>query len=174
MARRCVLIVGIVLIWTGAIIIPYGTYLQTLSPNFREYEQYVVKKVISENPGGHFGFSLALISAWPIAAVFCAAIGLLFVIGALALRFIAELNRDFMLMSSGIFISGCFLGSLLGIKEAIDSLRWGFIVLGIGYLLAAGGLFFGALGMLGCCRRWGCNRFRSLCSSGEYRIQLQR
>ena len=164
---RCILTVGIVLIWTSVIVISYGTYLQVFSPNYQEYEQHIVTKITSQNPGKDLGFALTLISAWPFTAAFCAAIGLLFIFGVLTLRLIAVWSRDFMLVASGIFTSGCLLGSLLGIGEAIDSLRWGFIALSVGYLLAAGGLIFGAVGVLGCCRCWGCNRLWLSFSSGS-------
>ncbi len=149
---RSSLTIGIISIWTSVIVTPYGTYLQTLSPHFPEYEQHKLTKMAAAgltSPGAGIGLTFA--SAWPIVAVFCAAVGLLFIFGVWVLRSIAGWNRDLALVASGAFICGCLIGSFSGIQEAISNLRWGFLILSIGYLMSAVGLIFGAIGVLRLC-----------------------
>lgn len=146
------LAVGIVLIWTSVIVIPYGAYIQTYSPNLREYEAYETARMSAaglRGPGA--GIGLALSSFWPFVIAVYAAIGLFFIFGILVVRFIARWNRMLALLASGIILTGCFLGAFAQVQEAIAHLRWGFIVRGAGDLLAAGGLIIGALGVLGYC-----------------------
>ena len=147
MLSRYSLILGSVLIWASVIVIPYGTYLQPMSPHFAAFEQHILAdaEALARDPekdfGPGIGIGLGLYFAWLFWAVFCAGIGMLFIFGVLLLRSMISWNRDLALVASGIFLSGCFVGSLMGSVEAIDKFQWGFFVLGVGFLHAAAGFF---------------------------------
>jgi hypothetical protein len=149
---RWSLAVGIVLIWMSVIIVPYGIYLQTLSPNYQEYERHVLTENGNQSLGKDLapgaGVGLALSSAWQFVGFGCAFVALSITVGVLLLRKIAVGYRTPTLVILGVFIGGCVGGSVLGINSAIDSLQWGYIVLSAGYLMATAGLIFSAIGVL--------------------------
>jgi hypothetical protein len=138
---------GFVLLWLSVVVIPLGTRFQTESLPFAEYERRAIADTVAANSGfkPHAGF---LAFAWPFAGCFCLFIGLLFSGGVLVVRCLAQWDRTMGLLAAVVFGLGCHAGTLLGFKEAVDSFHWGFVVLGMGYLLSAAGLAFGAAGAI--------------------------
>jgi|SRR5579871_2751072 len=174
MLSKYFLAIGIIFLTASIIVIPYGVYLQTLSPIFPEYESYVVKRMAAEGVDGPGAFvGLMLSSFWPFVAVSSIAIGLGFVCGAFILLWLAGLNRDLALVACGVFLSGCFVLAFSQLREGLLCARWGFIVLGIGNLLMSAGLALGSFGVVGCCRNRRSHRLpRHLSPSLDNRTRL--
>jgi hypothetical protein len=145
---RACFIAGIVLIWGSAFIIPLGTHFQTVHPKYAEYRNWVLEET-KLNPAGRVGLMLGLDYAVVFASCFCCFTGLVFTGCVLGIRNLAWRGRSGLGLAASTFAVGCFVGRLLGLREAIESFSWGFESLGTGYLVSAVGLTFGAAGAVG-------------------------
>lgn len=158
MGLRSCSIAACVMVWASVAVIPFGTHLQTQSPRFPEYERQYMADIIAARPGEDHGPNFDFLAfSWPVVGYFCAFVGLAFTIGLSASLGLQRCNRVIGVIAAVVFGLGCVAGVRLGLAEAAESFRWGFGVLGAGYLIAAVGLGLGALCMVGSCRTTRCN-----------------
>ena len=159
MDRRC-WIAGLVLIWASVAFITVGTHLQTLSPGFAEFQQNEIASQAGTdgeeklNPAGRM--ALVLSFTWEFAFCSSGFFAIVFTIGVLMIRAIGQRSYELALMAAGVFVIGCLFGALLGLGEALRNFQWGFVTLGVGYLLSAAGLGIGSLGVVLSCRTKHC------------------
>ena len=158
MGLRSCSIAACIMVWASVLAIPYGTHLQTQSPRFPEFERQYVADIIAASPGEDLGPNMFFLAfSWPIIGFFCALVGLAFTAGLFVSLGLQRWNRVIGVIAAAAFGLGCVAGVILGLVEAAECFRWGFAILGAGYLMSAVGLGLGALCMVGGCRTTRCN-----------------
>ena len=151
MGRAC-WIAGLVLIWASVPAITVGTHLQTQSPRFEAYRLATIREEAGPgqderlNPAGRMALELS--STWQFGCCFSGFFALLFTAGGLGIRAAGRWHRELALVAAGAFGLGCLTGAAIGAGEALRSFHWGFLTLGVGFLLSAAGLGVGGLGMV--------------------------
>ena len=152
-ASRAGRIAGLALIWASVATITLGTQLQTESPRFDEYRLAFVREQTgpgeSLNPAGRMALELSF--SWQFGCCGSGFFALLFTAGVFGVRILRRWQRDLALVAAGMFGLGCLLGAGLGTAEALSCFHWGFVTLGLGYLLSAAGLGAGGVGVIGSC-----------------------
>src|SRR5262245_12325505 len=112
-------ITGLICVWASVFVIPLGTYLQSQSPQFVEYERYYYAGIMQAHPGDALGANVCVLAfAWPFVGCFCVYLGLLFTGGIIFIRVLAGERRGVRLIAAMAFGLGCFVGSVLAVREA--------------------------------------------------------
>ena len=149
MDRACQ-ITGFVLIWASVVAITVGTQLQTQSPRFEEYRLATIRGELGTEPGEQLNpagrMALEVSFTWQFGCCFSGFFALLFTTWVIGIRAIGRWQRDAALLAAGAFGLGCLTGAALGVGEALRNFHWGFVTLGVGFLLSAAGLALGGLG----------------------------
>ena len=149
MGRACQL-TGLVLIWASVAAITAGTHLQARSPRFDEFRLATIGELNGPGPGEGLNpagrMALELTMSWQFGCCFSGFFALLFTAGLLTTQAVRRWHRDLALVAAGAFALGCVAGAMMGVGEAVRNFVWGFVTLGVGFLLASAGLGFGGLG----------------------------
>ena len=143
---------GLVLLWASVPLVTAGAYDRTLSPWFGEYQRRAIREEVGTGPGERLNpagrMALLLSFSWQFECLASGSVAALFTTGVFGIRALGRRNRDVSLLAAGAFGLAALLGAGAAAGEATDSFRWGFAVLGIGYLVAAVGLAAGGVGVV--------------------------
>jgi hypothetical protein len=148
--RPC-LIAALALIWASVAFITVGAHLQTQSPRFEEYRLAVIQEAVGSGPGERLNpvgrMALEFCFSWQYGCCVSVFFACLYTIGVIGIRAVERSHRKLALVAAVAFGLGCLVGAVLGAREALRSFHWGFVILGVGFLLSAAGLSAGGLGM---------------------------
>jgi len=131
----------------------YGTHLQAVSPNFESYQQHQIDQLVAENPGKDlapgYGLGLMMASAWPFSVLCQALLMVAFIAGILLVRFINKRTGNKYLPWQAYSCLSAFsaYGILVYIGSAVESFRWGFILLGVAQVVTSSGVAIGCIGL---------------------------
>jgi len=152
---RVTRLTGLVVICGGVVLLTYGTHLQSSSPRFVEYMCSLAEEMCTSHPGEDIGpavgAGLALVHHWPVVGLCSTCVALLFAVAVTSVSRIARSKPLLAGFLGGVFASGCLLGMLISLAQALESNEWGFRVLASGYVLCVFGLALGAVSTAALC-----------------------
>lgn len=133
---RQVLLTALSLSWLSIPLSTCGTHLKAVSPQLDAYQRSLHESAETDSPGENLapshGVGVALDSAWPFVFIFSAFLNACITAtvcaGAYAIR-----NRHWTRYAISPLIVICSLGLAMRLSlDAMNSLSWGFTLLGIG------------------------------------------